>query len=413
MAQTIPFLHLIDTLKNLIRDKQLIKITLSKKLHKNSDLQNIFIKPILVKGLESFNTIFRYQTNDITKNLSPEVALNYIKEALYEKRSLKNCDLFTTSEHIQAIMRKDGKTVTVITHQNNSLNQVTSNLEHNVIKNRLINSGTETSRVYLQELGLIDEKNQIIPSMQHKYRQINKYLEILKPYIDKLELKSKKGLVYDMGSGKGYLSFTLADYNLQNTTKPINIKGIEMRQDLVDKCNNIVSLSKISNLVFEIGSISDYFKKQIFLDGVVALHACDTATDEAIYMGIKNDANLIVVAPCCHRQIRKNMLENTNKASYPFLKNINKHGILLERQAEYMTDTIRALLLEIHGYKVKVMEFINLESTPKNILIIATKRKLNKISIKDTERLTTDLINIKNHFGIDMHYLEELLKIKL
>ncbi|MBC7471858.1 MAG: SAM-dependent methyltransferase [candidate division SR1 bacterium] len=412
MAQTLSFLHLLDTLQNFMRDRQLIKITLSKKRHKNSGLQNIFIKPILIKGIESFSTVLRFQTKDITKNLTADDILSLIKNTLSEKMILRHCDIFTTSNHIQAIMNKDGNAVTAITHQNKSINQITVSLGHNITKNRLIDPSNVTSRVYLKELGLIDNVEQIIPSMQHKYKQINKYLEILKPYIDKLRPKSQEALIYDMGSGKGYLSFVLADYCLQNNLKKIDVKGVEIRQNLVDQSNNIALLSKISNLTFETGSISDYFKKQIFLDGIVALHACDTATDEAIYMGIKNDASLIVVAPCCHRQIRKNILENMDKTNHSFLKHINKHGILLEREAEYITDTIRALLLEIQGYKVKVMEFINLENTPKNILIIATKLRLNKVSKKDTEKLMADLISIKNHFGISEHYLEELLKIK-
>jgi SAM-dependent methyltransferase len=247
--------------------------------------------------------------------------------------------------------------------------------------------------------------------MQYKYKQINKYVEILKPYLDRLAPKSKSGLIYDMGSGKGYLSFALADYSLQNNTNSITIKGIEMRQDMVDKCNNIVALSKLTNLSFEKGSISDYFNKQILLDVVVALHACDTATDESIYFGIKNEASLIVAAPCCHRQIRKNILENKSNPDYSFLKHITKHGIILERQAEYVTDTIRALLLEISGYKVKVVEFVNLENTPKNTLIIATKRLPNEIKTKEIEQLKIDLIGIKKHFGITEHYLEGLLNI--
>jgi hypothetical protein len=411
MVQIKSISKFIDNIQNLMLEKSIIKITLSKKQNKNSDLQNIFIKPKTLKNGDMYNTVYRYKTKDITKNINANMVAELIKEVLSKGGSFKHCDVFSTSQRIQAIVNKDFETVTLIPNQNKQFDGTIHNLDHNKTKNRLINTDKESSRIYLHELGLVDNNGQVIASMQHKYKQINKYIELLKPYLDKFEPKSDKGVIYDMGSGKGYLSFALADYSQQNNKNPITIKGIEVREDMVDKCTSIVSLSKLINLSFEKGSISDYFNKQILLYGVVALHACDTATDESIYMGIKNDASLIVVAPCCHKQIRKNMLENKSNCDYSFLKHITKHGIILERQAEYITDTIRALLLEIHGYKVKVVEFVNLENTPKNTLIIATKRLPNEIKTKEIEQLKIDLIGIKKHFGITEHYLEELLNI--
>jgi Methyltransferase domain len=411
MAQTKSISDLINIIRGLIQEKSLTKLTLSKKQDKKSELKNIFIKPVLIKGIEQYNTVYRYETKDITKNTDIAGLLDIIKNALGDKGSFKHCDIFSTLQHIQAIVSKDFQTVTLITHLTKQSDNAAASLNHNITKSRLINTDRDISRVYLRELGLLGSDGQIIASMQHKYKQINKYVEILKPYLDKLAPKSKSGLIYDMGSGKGYLSFALADYSLQNNTNSITIKGIEMRQDMVDNCSSIVSLSKLTNLSFEKGNISDYFTKDILLDGIVALHACDTATDEAIFMGIKNQASLIVAAPCCHRQIRKNILENKSNPDYPFLKHITKHGIILERQAEYVTDTIRALLLEISGYKVKVVEFVNLENTPKNTLIIATKRLPNEIKTKEIEQLKIDLIGIKKHFGITEHYLEGLLSM--
>jgi SAM-dependent methyltransferase len=411
MTQTRLFPEFIDIVRDLLEQKKIIKITLSKKNSKSLDLKNVFIKPVLIKNIVLFNTVYRYKTKDITKNLTALEVIAELKKVLSRDGGLINCDIFSPLQHIHAIIHKNHETVTLITHQEIAIEKSNALSEHNKIKNRAINPNNEISKIYLKELGLIESNGQVIPSMQHKYKQINKYVEILQPYIDNIHTKSDTGEVYDIGSGKGYLSFTLADYCLQNNTKKVDIKGIEMRQDMVDKCNNIVSLSKITNLTFETGNISNYFQKQILLDVVVALHACDTATDEAIFMGIKNDASLIVVAPCCHRQIRKNIIENKNKSEYHFLKHIIKHGILLERQAEYITDTIRALLLEIHGYKVRVMEFINLENTPKNILIIATKRKESEVNTKETDKLKIDLINLKTHFGVTEHYLEGLLEI--
>jgi uncharacterized protein YjcR len=133
---------------------------------------------------------------------------------------------------------------------------------------------------------------------------------------------------------------------------------------------------------------------------LIALHACDTATDEAIAKGIQGKATHIICAPCCHKQIRKQM-SPTN-----ILQELTKHGILLERQAEMVTDTIRALLLEANGYKTKIFDFIDVEHTPKNVLVVGTKRAFSETAYEDNMRKVMEL---KKLFGIEEHYLETLL----
>jgi hypothetical protein len=133
---------------------------------------------------------------------------------------------------------------------------------------------------------------------------------------------------------------------------------------------------------------------------LIALHACDTATDDAIYKGIQANAKVIICAPCCHKQIRKQMAPQNE------LKNITKHGILLERQAEIVTDTIRSLILEAYGYKTKVFEFIATEHTPKNVLIVGTKSEKNEAAKKES---LDKVSGLKNLFNIKTHYLETLL----
>jgi hypothetical protein len=407
MTQTKLFKDFIEYIENQIHEHTLLKLTLSKKRNKNQGLQNIFIKPILIQGIESLNTVFRYKTNDITKNLSKKEVLEFLTNILSKEPALQNCDIFTTFSHVQCKITKDFNSVVMITSKAVIL-ETPNAQEHNNIKCRLVDVNNPNTVAYLKELGLAYGTGKIIPSMQHKYKQINKYVEILQPYLDKLQPKSKASTIYDMGSGKGYLSFSLADYCNQ-TEKNIEIRGIEMRQDMVDICNGIASRTRLTNLTFETGKISDYFDKNISLDGVMALHACDTATDEAIYMGVKNEASLIVVAPCCHRQIRKNIVENKSTTDLAFLKQLTKHGILLERQAELATDAIRALLLEIMGYKVKVVEFVNLENTPKNLLIIATKKNASEYNRDQINKLKSELKDLKTHFGVTSHYLELLL----
>jgi len=212
-----------------------------------------------------------------------------------------------------------------------------------------------------------------------------------------------------MGSGKGYLTFALYDYLHQQLNLKAKVTGVEFRQDLVNLCNDIAKQANFSQLNFVEGTIEDYKVKEINL--LIALHACDTATDDAIFKGIQANAELIVVAPCCHKQIRKAMEKNKVKNDVSFL---TKHGIFLERQAEMVTDGIRALILEYYGYKTKVFEFISDAHTPKNVLVVGVKKAQNLKPKAQSEERTKILLKIKEtkaYFGIDYHHLEKLLDL--
>ena len=208
--------------------------------------------------------------------------------------------------------------------------------------------------------------------------------------------------VVDMGSGKGYLTFALYDYLTNVLNVKTKITGVEFRKDLVILCNSISKKSSFTNLFFEEGTIENYTTTTT-IDVLIALHACDTATDDAIAKGIKANANLIVVAPCCHKQIRKQITLNKKQNDVSF---ITQYGIFLERQAEMVTDAIRALVLEYFGYKTKVFEFITDAHTPKNIMIVG-----EKISNHKNEDALLKIKNAKEFFGIKEHYLEKLVEL--
>ncbi|MBL0355368.1 MAG: SAM-dependent methyltransferase [Chitinophagaceae bacterium] len=233
--------------------------------------------------------------------------------------------------------------------------------------------------------------------MQDKYKQINRYVEIIDGIIKDLDF-NKSISVVDMGSGKGYLTFALYDYLTSTLQLQAKVSGIELRPDLVNICNQIAAKANFSNLHFEKGSIADAAIQSI--DMLIALHACDTATDDAIYKGIQANAKVIICAPCCHKQIRKQMKPGN------VLNSITKHGILLERQAEIVTDSIRALLLEAAGYKTRVFDFIATEHTPKNVMIVGIK---NKNTIDKKEEYLEKVKALKALFSIETHYLETLL----
>ncbi|MCF8365140.1 MAG: SAM-dependent methyltransferase, partial [Bacteroidales bacterium] len=251
-------------------------------------------------------------------------------------------------------------------------------------------------RQYLQQLGVTNSNFEVIPAMSNKFRQINKFIEIINSILpEKTTPDSLK--VVDMGSGKGYLTFALYDHLTNNRNIPAQITGVEMRRDLVEKCNQIAKISDFKNLTFQKSNIQEFEIEN--LNMLIALHACDTATDDAIYKGITAGADYIVVAPCCHKQVRKSM--NVDDALKPVLR----HGIFLERQAELLTDGIRSLLLEKYGYKVKTLEFISTEHTPKNVMIIAIKSD----KIVDKVGISEQIYQIKKIFGIEYQHLENLL----
>jgi SAM-dependent methyltransferase len=249
---------------------------------------------------------------------------------------------------------------------------------------------------YLKELGIVTKNNVVAPGMQAKWHQINKFIEIVDNTIHKDTHKRPINIV-DMGSGKGYLTFALYDYFVNQLKTEANVVGIEIRKELVDYCNALAQKCGFEHLKFEANTIKKAEIKDI--DILIALHACNTATDDAIYKGIKSNCAIIILSPCCHQQIRPE-LNLTNE-----LKDIGKHGIMKERLAEMVTDTMRSLVLETYGYKTQIFEFISDEHTHKNVMIIGVK----KDTPADGEKYLNKLNGIKKLFGIQNFYLESVL----
>jgi hypothetical protein len=201
-----------------------------------------------------------------------------------------------------------------------------------------------------------------------------------------------------MGSGKGYLTFAAYDYFKNTRGINVRITGVDTKSELVSIDNDIARASEFEDLEFVHGWIGDYDLKNV--DVLIALHACNTATDDAIFKGIRADADLIVVAPCCHQEIRPQL-----KAP-DFLGGIFRHGVILEREAETLTDGLRALFLEINGYSTRIFEFISTEHTPKNNMIVGTRATKNV----DKEKIAEQIKAIKNFYGITEQRLGSLLE---
>lgn len=365
----------------------LVKLTLAKPRSKSSELKNIYIRPVEIKKGVILSFTYRYQTKDEVKNYGLEEALVKIKEQLGSP--FMKIHLFTTEEDFELSINKKGKGFL----RNSSPRFTKAEMQqHDHQKKAWVNSNA----LYLHRLEIADENGKVRPTKNDKFKQINKYIEITDSLIAQIKGKEKLSIV-DMGAGKGYLTFALYDYLKNFKKRDVEVLGVEMRSELVDFCNQVSEESKFEYLKFEEGNIVDYDLPQT--DVLIALHACDTATDDAIFKGIQADASLIVCAPCCHKQIRGQITADAD--DNPILK----YGILMERQAEMITDTIRALILELQGYESKVFEFISSEHTGKNLMIAAVKstKEIEK------EKIQKKIDGLKKQYGIDFHYLEKLI----
>jgi SAM-dependent methyltransferase len=384
----------VNEIKKAITESAFVKLALGNYKGTEEGLKQLYVKPVLIKNKQLLAFNYRYKTRDIFKNFEIGEGLSLIEG--YLAGDFNVATLFSTNEEM--ILERSAKgSFKLRTKQLEEKKE--ANLSHNKEKKRLI---LAKDNLYLHELGLTDEQGTVFKNAQDKYKQINQYIEILSSLIKELPQGTIKNVV-DMGSGKGYLTFALYDYLLNHQQKA-NVVGVEFRKDLVDLCNKIAVNAKFEQLSFVEGTIESYDTEAI--DLLIALHACDTATDDAIYKGIMANASLIVVAPCCHKQIRREIEKGKAQNELNFL---TKHGIFLERQAEMVTDGLRALMLEYFGYKTKVFEFVSDVHTPKNVLVVGIKNKDKGTKSKD--EILQKIKDTKAYFGIGYHHLERLLEI--
>jgi tRNA A58 N-methylase Trm61 len=383
-----------DCINSSLADDSFVSITVANYSGAVVGLKNIYVKKILIKKILQLSFTYRNNTNDIFKNYTFEKGVEQIKIELQDGFGFAT--LFTLNFNVTIEERK-GKNIVIKKSAPTKVKP--ASLHHNKIKNHLIVANNNS---YLADLNITDTKGNVFNSSQDKFKQINHYIQILSSILKELSKKDILNVV-DMGAGKGYLTFALYDYLTNILNLPAKVVGVEFRKDLVNLCNKIAEKNEFKQLIFEEGTIENY--KNNTIDILIALHACDTATDDAIAKGITANAQLIVVAPCCHKQIRREIEKVKNENDIQF---ITKHGIFMERQAEMITDAIRALVLEYFGYKTKVFEFITDAHTPKNIMITAIKSKSTNTN---TDLLLKKIKAAKQYFGIGQHYLEKILSL--
>tara|TARA_R110000868_G_scaffold144773_1_gene364167 strand:+ start:610 stop:1734 length:1125 start_codon:yes stop_codon:yes gene_type:complete len=370
---------------------QLVKLIISKNRGDDKELQRIAIRPVNLKSQTVLSFVYSYKTRDITKNYDIAEGLQLIEQKL--QHDFKAAHLFSPEQEIQLDISKKGK-ISVRSQKISTVTSSAKDLTHNKQKHRYV----ELTRPYLSALGVTDKEHQLIPAMSRKWKQINKFIEVFSQALEQSPLKPEQALqVVDFGSGKGYLTFAIHDYLREQLQNESLVTGVELRAELAELCTKATAVLTHPGLNFVCGDVKTHAPTQT--DVMIALHACDVATDYAIHYGIRTNASIIMCSPCCHKQIRPQL------NSPALLKPMLQYGVHLGQQAEMLTDSLRALLLEAHGYQTKVFEFISLEHTNKNKMILATKRK----HPQDNTQVLKQIQEIKDFYGIQEHCLESLL----
>ena len=357
---------------NKIADEGIIKIIMSKP---KSDAQ---YKKIIVSATDKGYFTEQFTEKQVFhKNMQKSELLQYLQETALDYLQINAWTADT--EHIILISKK-GK---VSYKRKLSLNDAVKT-NHNRKKNYIIEEGENVPP--LVDMGIFTADGKVVRSMYDKFRQINRFLELIN---DELKNKNYQELnIIDFGCGKSYLTFVLYYYLTEIMKIKANIVGLDLKADVIENCNKAAQKYGYSGLTFQLGDINGY-KCEKKPDMVVTLHACDTATDYALYNAIQWGADLIFSVPCCQHELAAQMTSDT-------LSLLTRYGIIKERTASLMTDAIRANLLWYSGYNTQLLEFVDMSHTPKNILIRAVK---SQIPQKTREKYLAEAENVISEFG--------------
>ncbi len=387
-----PHTDFIDAVRAALAGGSLTRLQLSQYVGAEPELQRLIVRPVLLRGESQLSLLYRYRTRDITKNLCVDAGLALLAGQL--AGDYEHAHLQTASEDVQLIVNRKGRARL----QRGRIAAAASAAAPGAIdrsKHRLI----DLRQPFLVELGVTDAQYRLVPAMARKWKQINKFVEVLAHALQAAALPADAPLrVLDFGAGKGYLSFAVHDHLSATPGRAVEVIGVDLKDDMVQLGNQAAAKLGLQGLRFEHGDVRDFAQDGV--DIMIALHACDVATDYAIHRGIRAGARIIMCSPCCHKQLRPQM------RSPLLLLPLLRHGIHLGQEAEMLTDGLRALLLEAEGYETQVFEFTSLEHTSKNKMILAIKR-----GASDARRaeLLAQVAELKRFYGVEQQCLETLL----
>jgi hypothetical protein len=361
--------------------------------------QRVVVRPLLLKGAACLSVVTSHATRDITRNWPVAEGVAVLRTLV--GTAFRNAHLLTPGEEAQLVFGKRGTAALNVTKSGDApaSEQPLAAGAHDREKQRWI----DIQQPFLTALGVTTAQHQLVPAMARKWKQINKFVEVFAHALQGSRLADAPVVkVADFGAGRGYLTFAIHDWLRHAHGVDAQVTGVELRPDLVVEAQATIARLGLPGLKFEAGDVRTFAPGALGekIDVMIALHACDTATDHAIHLGLRAGADIILCSPCCHKQIRPQLL-----SPHP-LRPVFQHGIHAEQQAEMLTDSLRALLLEASGYDTQVFEFIALEHTRKNKMILAVKRK----NVRPADAALAQIAELKRYFGIREQALETLLQ---
>lgn len=375
----------MEDLKNTINEivaEEIIKVVISNKINKDFEFNKINIELKQNNKDKKYYQIEKFTDKQV---FHENIEIGDLGKILFYliNENYKQISAWSNKTSFDLKISKKGK---VFLGKKKSNNSRLANKSHNKEKKYILKEGMIIEP--LIDLGVFTKEGKVIKSKYDKYKQINRFIEIIDDEIKKNDYKELT--ILDFGCGKSYLTFVLYYYFVE--IKKINVKmiGLDLKADVIKKCNEIAKRYKYKNLHFELGDINGY-KYENNVDMVITLHACDTATDYALYNAISWKAKMIFSVPCCQHEFNSQVEANT-------LSILTKYGIIQERVAALMTDAVRGNLLEAVGYKTQLLEFIDIAHSPKNILIRASK---SKVSMEKKERALKEVETLMTEFNFN------------
>lgn len=327
-------------------------------------IAKIKIRPVKIKERLYFQSALYqgkqiFHSNDTKEELMDKLPSWFDENG--NRPVFKQVEIQAVNGRTHILISKKGK-VTIKTKQD--INREAPDLLHNRKKSYIIQEGIQVP--FLVDLGILTVDGKVVPSKYDKFKQINRYLEFIEDILPSLA-KDREIVIIDFGCGKSYLTFAMYYYLKELKEYDIHVIGVDIKEDVIKKCNELANRYGYDKLDFVTGDIES-FEGATSVDMVVTLHACDTATDHGLYKGVKWGAKVILSVPCCQHELN-------NQLNCGSLDNVLKYGLIKEKTAALLTDAFRANVLELMGYKTQIVEFIDMEHTPKNILIRAIKNK--------------------------------------
>lgn len=373
-------------------NEQLLLVIISSP-RKKDGVTKIKIRPLLMKGNICYQEESFMNNQAFHKNITEEELISNIDD--YAKK-FKQIEIKSAkNDYICLVSKKLKVNVKVKKNMTTDESVNMDSFSHNRTKKYVLPQNKPVD--FLVELGVMTAEGKVKDKKYDKFRQINRFLEFVEDIADKLP-DDREITILDFGCGKSYLTFAIYYYLHEMKKMDVRIIGLDLKKDVIEKCNRLKEKLNYEKLTFLNGDIADY-NELSKVDMVVTLHACDTATDYALAKAVAWNAKVILSVPCCQHELNKQIKCET-------LQPVLKYGLLKERMSALFTDGLRASLLEQQGYNVQILEFIDMEHTPKNILIRAVKN--SKKNNKDNEKMTKSYMNCRNFINGELT-LEKLI----